>query len=301
MTGVLRFYERGRYLLVRAFGCPMPGLSSFIPFIGGRTAFEVIVFIFSFFACISKAVEDAEGVAGQTMDKLIFVTVMLAMRNNPLMIVFGMSFERAIYVHKAFGLITFGVMCIHATTGFNPTGIVLLISIVTVVASYLVKNYNFELFYFSHIAAYLAIVITAILHGGSMATMSIMFFGADVIVRYLIRGRTVKATAKLLPGDVIKITFPKCFEYDAGQFVFLRIGELSPVEYHPFSICSSPLEKDVVISIRALGDWTRRLAKMAEQAGKIELEIQVEGPFGNASIDLYGPDYQVLHIILNAL
>jgi predicted ferric reductase len=209
-----------------------------------------------------------------------------------------MSFERAIYVHKAFGIITFGVMCVHATTGFNSTGIVLLISIVTVVASYLVKNYHFELFYFSHIAAYLVIVITAIFHGGSMATMSIAFFGTDVIIRYLIRGHTVKATAQLLPGEVVKITFPKCFEYEAGQFVFLRIAELSPVEYHPFSLCSSPLEKDVVISIRALGDWTRSLAAMAKQADKIELAIQVEGPFGNPSIDLYGPDYQVLLIFI---
>ncbi|KAI3906448.1 hypothetical protein MKX01_029063 [Papaver californicum] len=52
---------------------------------------------------------------------------------------------------------------------------------------------------------------------------------------------------------------PKGFNYRSGQYVFLKCSAVSPFEWHPFSLTSSPADDHLSVHIRALGDWTRRL------------------------------------------
>src|SRR5262249_15083259 len=60
-------------------------------------------------------------------------------------------------------------------------------------------------------------------------------------------------------------------------FVFLRIPVLEgqEKELHPFSISSSPVERDLRVSIRTIGDFTRRLPSLDPGT-----ELHVYGPFG---------------------
>jgi predicted ferric reductase len=88
-------------------------------------------------------------------------------------------------------------------------------------------------------------------------------YALDLTLRYLIRGRKVSVEVEKLPGDVVRKTFPRDFEHEAGGFVFLRIPELSQLEYHPFSFSLSTFEANVTIHIRALGDWSLRLLDLA--------------------------------------
>ncbi|RZC52736.1 hypothetical protein C5167_021161 [Papaver somniferum] len=51
---------------------------------------------------------------------------------------------------------------------------------------------------------------------------------------------------------------PKGFKYRSGQYVFLKCPDISPFEWHPFSLTSAPADDHLSVHIRALGDWTRR-------------------------------------------
>ncbi|MCX6779108.1 MAG: ferredoxin reductase family protein [Candidatus Magasanikbacteria bacterium] len=68
----------------------------------------------------------------------------------------------------------------------------------------------------------------------------------------------------------------KKLSFQAGQFVFVgfRGGEING-EFHPFSIASSPLEENLQIVIKSLGDYTANLDKL-----KVGDRALVEGSFG---------------------
>ncbi|WP_374445303.1 ferric reductase-like transmembrane domain-containing protein [Stella sp.] len=62
--------------------------------------------------------------------------------------------------------------------------------------------------------------------------------------------------------------------YEPGTFVFIR--RPGRAEYHPFSISSSPAERNLRLSVRMLGDFTRALATAPR--GEV---MEVFGPFGS--------------------
>ena len=65
--------------------------------------------------------------------------------------------------------------------------------------------------------------------------------------------------------------------YEPGTFVFLRVPDMEgqQKELHPFSISSSPVDRDLRVSIRTVGDFTRRLPAL--DPGR---SLDVYGPFG---------------------
>lgn len=68
-----------------------------------------------------------------------------------------------------------------------------------------------------------------------------------------------------------------------GQYLFLNFPVVSLTEWHPFSLSSGPLEVDMEVHIRALGDWTKMVfskAARAEREGR-QLTVRVDGPYGN--------------------
>lgn len=74
--------------------------------------------------------------------------------------------------------------------------------------------------------------------------------------------------------------------YQPGTFVFLRVPSFAGQagELHPFSLSSSPVERDLRLSIRQVGDFTRRLSGLAEGS-----EVEVFGAFGSFTPLQYAP------------
>ena len=69
--------------------------------------------------------------------------------------------------------------------------------------------------------------------------------------------------------------------YKAGQFIFISFqNEAVGKEFHPFSIASSPDDKQLVIAVRALGDHKGKF-KLLEKG----MVAKLEGPFGTFSYD----------------
>lgn len=84
--------------------------------------------------------------------------------------------------------------------------------------------------------------------------------------------------------------------YNALSFIFLQVRELSWLQWHPFSVSSSPLDgkHHLSILIKVLGEWTRKLrdsiSNTSEQPQKglsfqpsPTITASVEGPYGHES------------------
>lgn len=85
------------------------------------------------------------------------------------------------------------------------------------------------------------------------------------------------------------------FKYLSGQWLWLNIPSLSSLQWHPFTITSSPSDEYISVHIRCVGDWTNDLATQVGITSRIEdestttsssislpglLKIHVDGPFG---------------------
>lgn len=83
-----------------------------------------------------------------------------------------------------------------------------------------------------------------------------------------------------LNHDVVQLSFAgETLDHKPGQFAFLRLKMGDSIEpAHPFTISSSPISKDVVFTIKAVGDFTSKL--IDNHAGS---EAYIEGPYGRFS------------------
>ncbi|RCV28019.1 hypothetical protein SETIT_5G372100v2 [Setaria italica] len=67
--------------------------------------------------------------------------------------------------------------------------------------------------------------------------------------------------ASIYPGNVLSIHMkkPPGFKYKSGMYLFVKCPDVSPFEWHPFSITSAPGDDYLSVHIRTLGDWTSEL------------------------------------------
>ena len=246
--------------------------------------------------------------AGTIGDVLGAVTTIFGLRNNILNVTLGISYERALFWHKIMASCTVGVICIHILTGVNISGLVLIVVMVLMSSIYLVKNsgisYGFEIFYYTHTVCMILLMMSGVLHGVVFISLAGLLWLIDVVMRsstYL-QCEAAQVNATTLPGDVVRLTFLKPIKYQAGQYVFLRIPEISVYEFHPFSISSAPHEDFMKIHIRELGDWTRRLGNYvrscnAESGVPLTLDVMVDGSYGSHMINLNSSEYETVVLI----
>ncbi|CAI0438447.1 unnamed protein product [Linum tenue] len=173
-----------------------------------------------------------------------------------------------------------------------------------------VRRWNFELFLYTH-QLYIVFVIFLALHVGdfifSRAAGGIFLFMLDRFLRFCQSRNTVDVvSAKCFPCGTVELTLskPQSLRYNALSFIFIQIRELSWLQWHPFSVSSSPLDGKYHISvlIKVLGGWTDKLkerivttssADEDDPEGAIRMDrnsklcrkltASVEGPYGHES------------------
>jgi predicted ferric reductase len=154
----------------------------------------------------------------------------------------------------------------------------------------------FEIFYYAHIAFAAGMAACAFYHSGKLVPILVsLTWGVDLVVRKLIMATTryprkakLESSATLSSSsDFLK---PKVLTTTlAGQFVFIAVLELGLLDWHPFSISSSPGQKVVTIHIQKVGGWTSALHDLVQT--KEDISILIEGPFGNIGVDLSSNRY----------
>ncbi len=174
----------------------------------------------------------------------------------------------------------------------NTTGTVALLAMAALVVFSLFpifRRWAFELWYIPHVAGAVVAGIFAVIHGAEIVVV-LIWWAIDVATRYVLMAGILyphKASLRVLPGDIVQISFPKpksTFHYEAGQYVMISIPKLSFSQFHPFTVSSSPHQPQVTLHIKALGRWTRRLKELAETQS--EVSFLMEGPYGKLMVEL---------------
>ncbi|KAF5813565.1 putative ferric-chelate reductase (NADH) [Helianthus annuus] len=162
-----------------------------------------------------------------------------------------------------------------------------------------VRRLNFELFYYTH-QLYVVFIVFFAMHVGdimfSVIAAGLFLYMLDRFLRFFQSRKTVDIlSAKCLPSGTLELVIskPQDLQYNALSWVFLQVRDISWLQWHPFSVSSSPLNGDhhVSILIKVLGNWTKKLkghvlAVSEEDADALippnsKLKASVEGPYGH--------------------
>lgn len=235
-----------RFWVVRSFFCPMK--CTYLNFLSSEMSFAqlcTMLFVLAIICALLCTIQSGSSSSGSCCQTIGLFVVLFGLRNNFNTIIFGISFERAIYFHKFIGLLFMLATAWHgyynlvgsspsnfASGTMNLTGVILAFLVGGIGLSYLVKNKNFEVFYYLHMAMYIATIPVAYLHGAPIYAFSCVAWAIDLTFRYVLRKTSTVAVIDLLPADVIRVTIPKRFDYTAGQYCFLMIPKISFLEFH---------------------------------------------------------------------
>ncbi|XP_042663308.1 NADPH oxidase 1 isoform X2 [Tyto alba] len=109
------------------------------------------------------------------------------------------------------------------------------------------------------------------------------------------RQKVVVTKVVMHPARVLELQMQKKgFRMEVGQYIFVNCPAISLLEWHPFTLTSAPEEDFFSIHIRAAGDWTERLIDTFQQRKPETPRIEVDGPFGTASEDVFQYDVAML-------
>uniref|UniRef100_A0A4X2KZG0 NADPH oxidase 1 n=1 Tax=Vombatus ursinus TaxID=29139 RepID=A0A4X2KZG0_VOMUR len=124
----------------------------------------------------------------------------------------------------------------------------------------------------------------------------ILYIFERLIRFYRSRQKVVITKAILHPSRVLELQMNKSdFRMEVGQYIFVNCPSVSFWEWHPFTLTSAPEEPFFSIHIRAAGDWTESLIRACEQQNSPMPRLEVDGPFGTASEDVF--QYEVAMLV----
>ncbi|CAH8383918.1 unnamed protein product [Eruca vesicaria subsp. sativa] len=90
-----------------------------------------------------------------------------------------------------------------------------------------------------------------------------ILYACERLVRLFRSGSKAVTILKVAvyPGNVLSLYMskPKGFKYTSGQYIYVNCPDVSPLQWHPFSITSASGDDFLSIHIRTLGDWTSQL------------------------------------------
>ncbi|OCF59961.1 hypothetical protein L486_02634 [Kwoniella mangroviensis CBS 10435] len=173
----------------------------------------------------------------------------------------------------------------------------------------IIRRRMYALFWASHWIGFVTAIIALSFHKpytGLFATICLLLYTKDLILRLILKTRIVPARIVALPAPSsdlssgsTQIVLPLRSGWRAGQHVFIRIpalrevGGLAWLENHPFTIGSGE-GGELVLIVKKAGDWTRNLydfalRDLALDMGMVErveqvlgrgCKVLVEGPYG---------------------
>ncbi|CAI2386629.1 unnamed protein product [Moneuplotes crassus] len=161
------------------------------------------------------------------------------------------------------------------------TGIILQIAITLMFFTSLecIRRRHFQLFSYVHMVFFPVFIFGTIAHGAArwlnwgIPTALVPFIVPVLIYFWMIGRRVIDAIRR--PFKVVKVSIvnnktfinlnlevPKGYKWKSGQYAFINIPAISKLEWHPFSISSSPNGEYLSFMIKKAGDWTTKLIDM---------------------------------------
>jgi predicted ferric reductase len=233
----------------------------------------------------------------------------------------SLGLDRLISVHRTAGIWTLGLLLLHAVsttvfelaTGFlslsfaKALGVIALLTLITVAATAMFWKsfkWKYETWKRIHYATYVILplgLVHALLLGRTLRQNTILrwyFIALTVLYGIILLIRIVKrisvrkhpytiASVQSENHDITSLYLEgKEVDYKPGQFMLVNIG--GPTGYseqHPYPISSSPTDKHLRISAKAIGDFSGSLSEI-----KPGNKALVEAPYGVFSYTSVGND-----------
>lgn len=111
------------------------------------------------------------------------------------------------------------------------------------------------------------------------------------VTRVMLGFHKIPASLEVLDDDTVCITatIPKyrLWRYEAGQYVFLQVPQLSRWQWHPFTV-SECVGKDFKLHIKTDGDWTSKLRDLDLKY------VGIDGPYGAPAQRFYEFDQTII-------
>jgi predicted ferric reductase len=129
-----------------------------------------------------------------------------------------------------------------------------------------------------------------------MSLAALAFLYRTILPRVLVRRYDYTVTeTKVLQGGVTRfVLMPKSkgIRFKSGQFIFVSFSaEGFSHEFHPFTISSNSKEDGLVITVKALGEYTSTLTKFAPNM--VGMPVRVEGAYGRFSFENFPSKRQI--------
>ncbi|KAJ3428734.1 nadph oxidase [Anaeramoeba flamelloides] len=256
---------------------------------------------------------------------IIFLT---SSHHSILFRIFSSAWDKNLWVHKFNGWFTFCCSLIHfiacvlnwsvSKKGFggfksvnNIIGLVCLVALCALQLLPLIRKFNYELFYYSHVFSMIIYIVGLFFHHQKKAVLKVTIAGLalyvfDVIYRLwsIFRYKSKIIASNSQNSSMCVLTIKKYnFSFQPGQWIKICIPSVSRWQFHPISICSKPnlISKNKItnhrdvfkVLIKDLGDWSKKvLQKVGDQS--IGSKIYVEAPVGTFLYPVANYNYIIL-------
>ncbi|KAK6851169.1 hypothetical protein PG987_000803 [Apiospora arundinis] len=234
------------------------------------------------------------------------LVVFLALKNTPLAILTSYSYERLNPLHQVAGYCTAVYMILHAAifSGYFiqksrwevlheelvTAGIVLgFVMLAAAVEAFVLRRFNYELFYVVHVILFTVMLITLGLHRPEVDKEKIAIitciaaglWGADRLIRMtrlMYNSVNNEATVHPLPQGGTQILLKKPLHRAMpGAHCFVWLPRVRLFETHPFTIvATSPTE----LIVNSYNGFTKSLHNYAAKNPGATLKVSLEGPYG---------------------
>jgi len=170
---------------------------------------------------------------------------------------------------------------------FGITSLVLVL-VITIFALPYFRRYHFEWFFYVHHLFVLVLFFVCLHYPGAIIYLipGVAIYMIDKLMGLLAYKNCILAKTETVSSDVLEVSFEidDSAGYKAGQYVFVNVPSVSHLQWHPYSLTSSPKADPgkLFFHIKEAGEsspnsWTRRVVD-AGRGG--ELRMRIDGFYG---------------------
>ena len=216
----------------------------------------------------------------------VVILLLPVTRNTVWQYVLGISSERAVWYHKWLARVAVAELvihggCVYAASYYSgalrsdaldngPLGeyasgsIAFFISVaLTFQSLYFFRRLLHEWFLRLHVLLFVAFLVFSFAHEPTVriTLIALVLYALDWVLRLTMWRRPVTVLeCSVLPGGVTRLSFQMDnFSFQAVQYVMICIPLVSPWEWHPYTISSSPYDDVMTLHSKAYGRWCKRL------------------------------------------